>query len=130
LISKIHKRLGIPREIIEKSAAARRGKPPWNKGRNMPDGFGEKMSKALKGRKVDPDALARRVAAQSGKPRSEKWKASIRESWIRRKQRTLNGMPIEYVAWNKGKNMPDGFAEKMSIATKRVWDGKRQSTSE
>jgi hypothetical protein len=56
----------VSEETRNRIGAANKGKVPANKGVPMTEEQKQKLSEKMKGRKVDPEALARRVAAQTG----------------------------------------------------------------
>jgi hypothetical protein len=57
---------GCTPERAAKIGAANKGKVPINKGQAMSEEQKQKLSEKMKGRKVDPEVLARRVASQTG----------------------------------------------------------------
>jgi hypothetical protein len=79
---------GCTEERAANISAAKKGKPAKNKGVPMTDEQKQKLSEKMKGRKVDPDVLARRVAAQTGLKRAklycEHCKRDIAQGWFHR----------------------------------------------
>jgi hypothetical protein len=57
---------GCTEERARKISEANKGRKAPNKGVSMTEEQKQKLSEKMKGRKVDPDVLARRVAAQTG----------------------------------------------------------------
>jgi len=62
---------GCTPERAAKIGAANKGKVPSNKGVPMTEEQKQKLSEKMKGRKVDPEVLARRVASQTGQKRQK-----------------------------------------------------------
>lgn len=79
---------GCTEERAANISAAKKGKPAKNKGVPMTDEQKQKLSEKMKGRKVDPNVLARRVAAQTGLKRPklycEHCKRDIAQGWFHR----------------------------------------------
>ena len=61
----------VSEETRNKIGAANKGKVPANKGVPMTEEQKQTLSEKMKGRKVDPEVLARRVAAQTGLKRQK-----------------------------------------------------------
>lgn len=79
----------VSEETRRKISEAKKGKQvAHNKGVPMTDEQKQKLSEKMKGRKVDPDVLARRVAAQTGLKRPkihcEHCKRDIAQGWFHR----------------------------------------------
>lgn len=79
----------VSEETRRKISEAKKGKQvAHNKGVPMTDEQKQKLSEKMKGRKIDPDVLARRVAAQTGLKRQklycEHCKRDIAQGWFHR----------------------------------------------
>lgn len=62
---------GCTPERAARIGAANKGKVPINKGVPMSEEQKQKLSERMKGRKVDPEVLARRIASQTGLKRTK-----------------------------------------------------------
>ena len=113
----------MPREIVEKCAAKKRGKKAWNKGLTMT----HEQKKNMLGRKPSDEARAKMSeSARNRKPMSEETKKKIsdaRKKYIKENPDKL----VEYAkkALNTRRKDPDKLAE----SYKKAWNTRRKENA-
>lgn len=101
-------------ETKRKMRKAHKGRVPWNKGKKMPEGFGERVANSLRGHTISEITKQKISKANKGKSR---WNKGIpcSDSTKRKISKANKNKP----GWNKGIPHSEETKQKISRALKR-----------